>query len=808
MRLRHWLLIGSSVSLMTIAPAGITVAQDAGLTDACVAAGITTPDDCAAFEKKGGAAPEEQAPAEEAAPPAEAPAPAQEEAAPPAEQQAPAEEAAPPAEQAAPPAEAPAPAEEAAPPAEEQAAPPAEAPAPAQEEAAPPAEQQAPAEEAAPPAEEQAPAEQAAPPAEQAPAPAEQQAPAEQAAPPAEEPPAPAEQAPPPAEQPPAEQAPAPAEQPPAEQQAPAPQEQPAPEQPAPEQPAPAVPEQQPSPQQPAPAGQGADIGTDLQAAVANYQNAVAGLIEAQTGGGDVAAAQADIADAKGQVDSLCSQGGFGSTDECLAQYGLTLPNVPGGAAPAEQPAAPAEQPPAQPGAEQPAAGQPGEAATPPSPEQVQEELQNDPALQDQPKEDVTNLPAGVDPNAVAPLLDSAKDEVTAIESGTAPAEEQQAPAAEGQQPQEQQQPAEQAGPPPDSDAAAQAAVQVQPQEVDPVSAEEGQRIDAPPPVEVPQNVTIVNNNTTVVNNSTSVTNNVTNNTVNNNVTNNTVNAEVNNTQIVMQVGDRLVISNPQQERARFVQQDDEVYYEQLSGGRVRETVQRPDGSKVVTIRNRYGEVLQRSRVTQDGREYILAYYTPQADQEDQDVFYTDPGANLPPLRLNIPVDQYVLDASRADEQQLQSFLLQPPVEPVRRLYTISEVKNSARIRDSVRRLEIGGLTFDTGKATISRDQVGNLSQVAAAMQAVLKENPAETFLIEGHTDAVGSDLANLRLSDLRANTVAQVLTDFYDIPPENLATQGYGERYLKIRTEAAERENRRVTIRRITPLITPVANR
>jgi len=792
MRLRHWLLIGSSVSLMTIAPAGITVAQDAGLTDACVAAGITTPDDCAAFEKKGGAAPEEQAPAEQAAPPAEAPAPAEEAAPPPAE------------EQAAPPAEEPAPAKEAAPPAEEKAAPPAEEPAPAQEEAAPPAEQQAPAEEATPPAEEPAPAKEAAPPAEEAAPPAEQ-APAEQAAPPAEEQPAPAkeaapeqqapaEKAPTPAEQLPAEQAPAPAEQQPAEQQAPAPQEQPAPEEPAP-----AVPEQQPSPQEPAPAGQGADIGTDLQAAVANYQSAVAGLIEAQTGGGDVAAAQADIADAKGQVDSLCSQGGFASTDECLAQYGLTLPSVPGGAAaPAEQPATPAEGQPAQPGAEQ-----PGEAATPPSPEQVQEELKNDPALQDQPKEDVTNLPAGVDPNAVAPLLDSAKDEVTAIESGAAPAEEQQAPAGEGQQPQEQQQPAEEAGPPPDSDAAAQAAVQVQPQEIDPLSAEEGQRLEAPPPVEVPQNVTIVNNNTTVVNNNTSVTNNVT----NNNVTNN-VNTEVNNTQIVMQVGDRLVISNPQQERARFVQQDDEVYYEQLSGGRVRETVQRPDGSKVVTIRNRYGEVLQRSRVTPDGREYILAYYSPQADQEDQDVFYTDPGASLPPLRLNIPVDQYVLDASSADEQQLQSFLLQPPVEPVRRLYTISEVKNSARIRDSVRRLEIGGLTFDTGKATISRDQVGNLSQVAAAMQAVLKENPAETFLIEGHTDAVGSDLANLRLSDLRANTVAQVLTDFYDIPPENLATQGYGERYLKIRTEAAERENRRVTIRRITPLITPVANR
>jgi len=124
-----------------------------------------------------------------------------------------------------------------------------------------------------------------------------------------------------------------------------------------------------------------------------------------------------------------------------------------------------------------------------------------------------------------------------------------------------------------------------------------------------------------------------------------------------------------------------------------------------------------------------------------------------------------------------------------------------------VRKLEVGGLTFDTGAATIGQDQVGSLSKVAAAMLDLLESNPAETFLIEGHTDAVGSDISNLQLSDLRAATVARILTDFYDVPPENLATQGYGERYLKIRTEAPERENRRVTIRRITPLIT-VANK
>jgi len=51
---------------------------------------------------------------------------------------------------------------------------------------------------------------------------------------------------------------------------------------------------------------------------------------------------------------------------------------------------------------------------------------------------------------------------------------------------------------------------------------------------------------------------------------------------------------------------------------------------------------------------------------------------------------------------------------------------------------------------------------------------------------------------------VARILTQYYGVPPENLATQGYGERYMKVNTQRAEPQNRRVTVRRITPLVTP----
>jgi hypothetical protein len=39
-------------------------------------------------------------------------------------------------------------------------------------------------------------------------------------------------------------------------------------------------------------------------------------------------------------------------------------------------------------------------------------------------------------------------------------------------------------------------------------------------------------------------------------------------------------------------------------------------------------------------------------------------------------------------------------------------------------------------------------------------------------------------------------------VPSENLVIQGYGESDLVVPTQGAERANRRVTVRRITPLL------
>ncbi|MCD2177191.1 OmpA family protein [Rhizobium sp. C1] len=258
----------------------------------------------------------------------------------------------------------------------------------------------------------------------------------------------------------------------------------------------------------------------------------------------------------------------------------------------------------------------------------------------------------------------------------------------------------------------------------------------------------------------------------------------------------------------RFSRGAEDTYYDQLPGGRTRETIERPNGVMIVTIRNRYGDVIQRSRIGRDGRETVLFYDPDLQQRPDRERVFRDPSLDLPPMQLDIPVDEYIIDTSNARNPDYYDFLREPPVERVERVYSLDEVRYSARIRDKMRRIDLDTIHFATGSADVSMNEAASMKRIADAMKKIIDKNPGETFLIEGHTDAVGADQANLVLSDRRAESVAIALSELYNIPPENLVTQGYGERFLKVQTSGPSAENRRVTIRRITPLVRPVANR
>ena len=174
----------------------------------------------------------------------------------------------------------------------------------------------------------------------------------------------------------------------------------------------------------------------------------------------------------------------------------------------------------------------------------------------------------------------------------------------------------------------------------------------------------------------------------------------------------------------------------------------------------------------------------------------------LPPPVYTIPQERVRVDLRTAPPAYVVDALTAPPIVPVEPRYTLNQVIYSPDLRARVRSVDLDTITFDTGSWTVDQSQAQALDTVANGIRQALTGNANEVFLIEGYTDAVGSAVDNLSLSDRRAEAVAGLLTQYYQIPPENLVTQGYGESQLKVQTQEAERANRRVVVRRITPLL------
>jgi outer membrane protein OmpA-like peptidoglycan-associated protein len=244
-----------------------------------------------------------------------------------------------------------------------------------------------------------------------------------------------------------------------------------------------------------------------------------------------------------------------------------------------------------------------------------------------------------------------------------------------------------------------------------------------------------------------------------------------------------------------------DTHVRRVNGGNVETTVTLDNGGRVVTVRNPYGDIVRRERIGSNGTRYVLIDNRGMHGPD----FYRE--VELPPLHIGPDRPHYIVDLDRVSEQEVHTVLMAPPVQPLPRTYTLQQVLVSHSLRARMPRVDLD-ITFPTGSAAIPPDQVNRLDHLGRALATIIKRSPAQVFLIEGFTDAVGSADANLVLSDQRAEAVAVALSDSYGIPPANLVTQGYGEQFLKVDTSGAERANRRVTVQRITPLIRSASNK
>jgi outer membrane protein OmpA-like peptidoglycan-associated protein len=101
-------------------------------------------------------------------------------------------------------------------------------------------------------------------------------------------------------------------------------------------------------------------------------------------------------------------------------------------------------------------------------------------------------------------------------------------------------------------------------------------------------------------------------------------------------------------------------------------------------------------------------------------------------------------------------------------------------------------LFFVTGKATIQTRSFPALNKIAS----ILRKDSTLTLDIEGHTDNVGNDEKNMRLSSARAAAAKQYLVEI-GIDPARITTTGYGETQpvASNATKEGRAKNRRIVL-------------
>jgi len=112
--------------------------------------------------------------------------------------------------------------------------------------------------------------------------------------------------------------------------------------------------------------------------------------------------------------------------------------------------------------------------------------------------------------------------------------------------------------------------------------------------------------------------------------------------------------------------------------------------------------------------------------------------------------------------------------------------------------IRLKAMHFPVGKSVIMPDNYNLLSKVQKAIRTF--DDPR--VIVEGHTDATGSDEVNMLLSQQRAEAVREYMIANQTLPPDSISAVGYGsERPLASNATAAGRAiNRRIDILIIPP--------
>ena len=102
-------------------------------------------------------------------------------------------------------------------------------------------------------------------------------------------------------------------------------------------------------------------------------------------------------------------------------------------------------------------------------------------------------------------------------------------------------------------------------------------------------------------------------------------------------------------------------------------------------------------------------------------------------------------------------------------------------------------IQFDYNSADISKGSTSAVQELGKALSS--PDLRGSTFVVAGHTDAIGGEAYNQELSERRADTIKKYLTEKYGIAGSDLVTVGYGESKPKDANAPMDPTNRRVQV-------------
>jgi len=126
-----------------------------------------------------------------------------------------------------------------------------------------------------------------------------------------------------------------------------------------------------------------------------------------------------------------------------------------------------------------------------------------------------------------------------------------------------------------------------------------------------------------------------------------------------------------------------------------------------------------------------------------------------------------------------------PRCEPLARTRGIAPVSDMAAIK----------VLFAFNSAELTAEATRTLDELGKALTS--DELKSYCFVVEGHTDNVGGEAYNRRLSERRAQSVVRYLKDRFHVEGERLQAVGYGKAQpiADNSTENGRQTNRRVQI-------------